>query len=88
MPWAVGLATLLQPRRLAPPLLLERLGRFTIGLKQYSDRIALAVRFQVCSLDSDGPRSERGRNTDLTQIVRKRQIWDTYGRTLPVSPYS
>ena len=66
---------------MATPLLLERLGRFTIGLKPYSDRIALAVGLQVCSLDSDGPRSERGRKTDLTQIVRKRQIWPTYHRT-------
>ena len=45
-----------------------------IGLKPYSDRIALAVRFQVCILDSDGPRSERGRKTDLRQNVSFSQI--------------
>ena len=46
LPSAARSATLLPARRLATPLLLERLGRFTIGLKPYSDRIALAVLFQ------------------------------------------
>ena len=77
------MATLLQPRRLATPLLLERLDRFTIGLKWYSECIAAAVPFLVCSLDSDGPRSERGRKTDLRQNVSFSQIWPTYDRTLP-----
>ena len=49
-----------------------------IGLKPYSDRIALAVGFQVCILDSDGPRSERGRKTDLRQNVSFSQICATW----------
>ena len=74
LPSAARSATLLQARRLATPLLLERLDRFTIGLKSYSECIAAAVPFLVCSLDSDGPRSERGRKTDLTQNERKRHL--------------
>ena len=81
LPSAARSATLLQARRLAPPLLLERLVRFTSGLKWYSERIAAAVLRQVCSLDSNGRTSERERNADLTQIKRKRQIWDSYDRT-------
>ena len=48
LPWAARLATLLQPRRLGTPLLLERLladSRSGIGLKWYSDRIALAILY-------------------------------------------
>ena len=81
LPSAARSATLLQARRLAPPLLLERLVQFTSGLKWYSERIAAAVLRQVCSLDSNGRTSERERNADLTQIKRKRQIWDSYDRT-------
>ena len=73
-PSAARLATLLQRRRLATPLLLERLGRFANGLKPYSERIAAAVGFQVRNADSDGPRSERGRKLDLTACARKCQM--------------
>ena len=85
LPSAARLATLLPARRLAPPLLLERLVRFMRGLKPYSERIAAAIGIQVCSLDSNGRTSERERNTDLTQSVTKRQISPTYVWTLPVS---
>ena len=74
-------ATLLQARRLAPPLLLERLVRFKSDLNSYSERLAAAIGIQVCSLDSNGRTSERERNADLTQINRKRQICATYHRT-------
>jgi len=73
-PSAARLATLLQRRRLATPLLLERLGRFANGLKPYSERIAAAVGFQVRNADSEGRTSRRGRNADLTRFARKRQI--------------
>ena len=66
-------ATLLQPRRRTTPLLRERLGRSTSGLKPYSDRIAVAVWFHAASRDTERRRSERGRKTDLTrscEIVR------------------
>ena len=81
LPSAARSATLLQARRLAPPLLLERLVQFTSGLKWYLERDVLQIRIQVCSLDSNGRTSERERNADLTQIKRKRQIWDSYDRT-------
>ena len=54
LPSAARSATLLPARRLAVHTLLERLGRFLRGLKQYSERIAAAVLWQVCSLDSNG----------------------------------
>ena len=60
-------ATLLQPRRRTTPLLRERLGRSTSGLKPYSERIALAVWFHAASRDTERRRSERGRKTDLTR---------------------
>ena len=50
-------------------------------LKQYSKRISLAVLSQVCSSGSEGRRSERVRKTDLTQIAKKRQMWESYDRT-------
>ena len=81
LPSAARSATLLQARRLAPPLLLERLVRFKSDLNSYLQHVALQIRIQVCSLDSNGRTSERERNTDLTQIKRKRQIWDSYDRT-------
>ena len=81
LPSAARSATLLQARRLAPPLLLERLVRFKSDLNSYSERLAAAIGIQVCSLDSNGRTSERERNADLTQIKRKRQIWDSYDRT-------
>ena len=75
------IATLLQQRRLAVHSLVERLGRFARGLKHYSGRIAPAVVCLVCSLDSNGPTSGVYRKTDLTQIAKKRQMWDSYDRT-------
>ena len=81
LPSSAGSATLLPARRLAPPLLLERLIRFKSDLNSYSERLAAAIGIQVCSLDSNGRTSERERNADLTQIKRKRQIWDSYDRT-------
>ena len=74
LPSAARSATLLQARRLAPPLLLERLVRFKSDLNSYLQHVALQIRIQVCSLDSNGRTSERERNTDLTRIKRKRQI--------------
>ena len=53
------------------------------GLKHYSGFIAPAVVCLVCSLDSNGPTSGVYRKTDLTQIATKRQMWDSYDRTLP-----
>ena len=78
LPSAARSATLLQARRLAPPLLLERLVRFKSDLNSYLQHVALQIRIQVCSLDSNGRMSERERNTDLTRIVRKRQICATH----------
>ena len=46
---------------------------------------ALHVMLPVCSLDSNGRTSGVYRNTDLTQIARKRQICATYHRTLPAA---
>ena len=80
LPSAARSATLLQARRLAPPLLLERLVRFKSDLNSYLQHVALQIGIQVCSLDSNGRTSERERNADLTQIKRKRQIWDSYDR--------
>jgi len=88
LPSSAGSATLLQARRLAPPLLLERLVQFTSGLKWYLERDVLQIRIQVCCLDSNGRTSERERNTDLTQIKRKRQICATYHRTLPLTVWA
>ena len=55
-------------------------------MKQYSERNALAVllalRWRACAMRVAG----WYRKTDLTRIVRKRQIWDTYGRTYPRAP--
>ena len=50
------------------------------------ERIVLHVLLPVCNQDSNGRTSGRYRKTDLTRIVRKRQIWDTYGRTYPRAP--
>ena len=83
LPSAARSATLLQARRLAPPLLLERLVRFKSDLNSYLQHVALQIGIQVCSLDSNGRTSERERNTDLRQIKRKPQICATYARTLP-----
>ena len=66
-------ATLLQPRRRTTPLLRERLGRSTSGLKPYIERNAVDVWFHAASRDTERRRSERGRTTDLTrscEIVR------------------
>ena len=75
--------TLLQPCRLAVPAIQRRGGVRRCGLKQYSERNALAVllalRWRACAMRVAG----WYRKTDLTRIVRKRQIWDTYGRTYP-----
>ena len=46
------------------------------------ERDTLHVVLPVCSLDSSGRTSGVYRNTDLTQIERKRQICATYHRTL------
>ena len=70
-------ATLLQPRRLAVHSLLERLGRFLRGLKQYSERIAAAVLRQVCSSASNGRTSSVYRNADLTRFARNPQMSPT-----------
>ncbi len=51
LPSSARSATLLPARRLAPPLLLERLVRFTSELKRYLERVVLQIRIQVCSLD-------------------------------------
>merc|ERR1712185_746775 len=85
LPSSAGSATLLQARRLAPPLLLERLVRFKSDLNSYLEYVALQIGIQVCSLDSNGRTSERERNTDLTQSVTKRQISPTYVWTLPAA---
>ena len=79
-------ATLLQPRRLAPPLLLERLVRFKSDLNSYLEHVALQIGIQVCSLDSNGPRSERGRKSDLRQNASFSQILPIYVWTLPDLP--
>merc|ERR1712185_563055 len=67
LPSSAGSATLLPARRLAPPLLLERLVRFKSDLNSYLEHVALQIGIQVCSLDSNGRTSERERNADLTQ---------------------
>ena len=77
LPSAARSATLLQERRLAVHALLERLGRFLRGLKQYSERIAAAVLWQVCSLDSNGRTSGVYRNVDLRQNATFSQISPT-----------
>ena len=76
-------ATLLQERRLAVHALLERLGRFLRGLKQYSGRIVPAVLLPVCSSGSNGRTSGLYRNADLRQNECFSQMWRTYDRTLP-----
>ena len=76
-------ATLLPARRLATPATSQRNGVRTRGLKPYSERVAPAIGIQVCSLDSDGPRSERGRKSDLRQNASFSQILPTYVWTLP-----
>jgi len=61
-------------RRLAVPTLLERLGRSKGGLKQYMERIALHVLFQVCSPGSHGRTRNRYRNAHLRIIACFSQI--------------
>ena len=61
--------------------LLERLVGFLRGLKHYMVRVALHVVLPVCSPASDGPTSGVFRKADLTQIAKKRQMWDSYDRT-------
>ena len=78
------IATLLQPRRLAVHALLERLGRFLRGLKQYSERIAAAVLLPVCSLDSNGRTRGVYRNANLRAFASFSQMLPTYVWTLPV----
>ena len=80
---AARFATLLPARRLATPATSQRNGVRTRGLKPYSERVAPAIGIQVCSLDSDGPRSERGRKSDLRQNASFSQILPTYVWTLP-----
>ena len=74
---AARFATLLPARRLATPATSQRNGVRTRGLKPYSERVAPAIGIQVCSLDSDGPRSERGRKSDLRQNASFSQILPT-----------
>ena len=75
--------TLLQPCRLAVPAIQRRGGVRRCGLKQYSERNALAVLLALCWRACAMRVAGWYRKTDLTRIVRKRQIWDTYGRTYP-----
>ena len=56
-------------RRLAVPTLLGRLGRSKGGLKQYMERIALHVLFQVCSPGSHGRARNWYRNAHLRIIA-------------------
>ena len=44
-------------------------------------RVALHVVLPVRSQGSNGPTSGVFRKTDLTQIAKKRQMWDSYDRT-------
>ena len=71
--------------RLAVPAIQRRGGVRRCGLKQYSERNALAVLLALCWRACAMRVAGWYRKTDLTRIVRKRQIWDTYGRTLPTS---
>ena len=82
------IATLLQPRRLAVHALLERLGRFLRGLKQYSERIAAAVLWQVCSLDSNGRTRGVYRNANLRAFASFSQMLPTYVWTLPATAHT
>ena len=77
LPSAARSATLLQARRLAPPLLLERLVRFKSDLNSYLEHVALQIGMQVCNSGSGGRRSERDRNTDLRKNASFSQILPT-----------
>ena len=69
--------TLLQPCRLAVPAIQRRGGVRRYGLKQYSERNALAVLLALCWRACAMRVAGWYRKTDLTRIVRKRQICAT-----------
>ena len=61
----------------------ERVVRSTSGLKPYTQRSAVSVRFAVREAGVDGRARAMYLKTDLTQIVTKRQILTTTAWTPP-----